>query len=365
MIPFVSLMSNYGDVKSELDAALLEVFDSGHWVGGKCVSDFENAFSDYLGVNHCISCANGSDALELALKALDIGMGDEVLVPAVSWVATAAAVSNVGAIPVFVDIIHSEYTMDVSQIQDFITSRTKAVIPVHLYGMPARMEEILRIAQEYHLKVIEDCAQAHGSCIKGRKVGTFGDIACFSFYPTKNLGALGDAGCVVTKNDELALRVRRLSDHGQLKKHDHKEVGRNSKMDPIQAVILRNRLERLDQCNETRIALAHYYNDVLPSTVQKKVVSSQYRHVYHLYTIEVDDRLKLIEKFTVANIGYGIHYPKPLPLLHCYSHYGYQKENSPIADSYCKRTISLPIYPNLDKKEIDRVVAIIYAHLQT
>ena len=260
MIQRVDLKALYLELKEEIDKAVSDCIAESNFIKGKIVSQFENAFSKYLGLNYCVGCGNGTDALELILKSLNIGIGDEVIVPALTWIATAEAVNNVGAEPIFVDINQDNYTIDVSKIEEKITSKTKAIIPVHLYGCPADMNEIIRIAKEYELFIVEDCAQAHGAEYSGKKVGTFGIAAAFSFFPSKNLGAFGDGGAVVTNNEELANKVRMISNHGQLQtRHLHAVIGRNSRLDSIQASVLNVKLPYLDKWNTNRIKVSQLY----------------------------------------------------------------------------------------------------------
>src|SRR5258706_3276039 len=237
-IPLVDLKAQYATIKAEIDQAISNVIADTAFIAGKYAKVFEQEVAAWAGFQHCIGCGNGTDALELALAALGIGPGDEVLVPALTWVSSAICASQVGAKPVFVDMLPTLYTIDPAKIEAKITSRTRAIIPVHLYGLPAEMDEIMAIARKHKLRVVEDCAQAHGAAYKGRKVGTLGDIACFSFYPGKNLGAYGDAGCLCTNNEELAAKARKIANYGGLTRHEHEFVGRNSRLDGIQAAIL-------------------------------------------------------------------------------------------------------------------------------
>src|SRR5438874_10010181 len=262
-IPLVDLKAQYATIKNEVDQAIANVLADTAFISGKYAKIFEQEFAPYAGLQHCIGCGNGTDALELALAALGIGPGDEVLVPAFTWVSSAFCVSQLGAKPVFVDMLPTLYTIDPSKIEAKITSRTKAIIPVHLYGLPAEMDEIMAIARKHKLHVIEDCAQAHGATYKGRKVGTFGDIACFSFYPGKNLGAYGDAGCLCTNNEDLATKARKIANYGGLTRHEHEFAGRNSRLDGIQAAILTVKLKYIDRWNQARQRHAKAYTDAL------------------------------------------------------------------------------------------------------
>ena len=260
IIPLVDLRAQYLGIKEEIDRAINDCIVESNFIKGKKVTEFENAFSQYLGADYCVGCGNGTDALELILKSLNIGSGDEVIVPALTWIATAEAVNNVGAEPVFVDITTDTCIIDAGKIEEKVTKRTKAIIPVHLYGCPADMNQISRIGKKFRLFIVEDCAQAHGAEYFGKKVGTFGIASAFSFFPSKNLGAFGDGGAIVTNNQELANTVRKISNHGQLKtRHSHSIIGRNSRLDSIQASILNVKLPYLDKWNKNRIKASKYY----------------------------------------------------------------------------------------------------------
>lgn len=353
-IPYIDLRAQYERIREEINQAIQSCLDTSSFVGREPTTRFEEEFATYLNVNHCVGCGNGSDALELALKAQGIGPGDEVLVPALTWIATAAAVSNVGATPVFVDILEGEYTLDPDLLQAKLTSKTKAIIPVHLYGLPARMPEIMGFAQQNRLFVIEDCAQAVGATIYGQKVGTFGDMATFSFYPGKTLGAYGDGGAVVTNDSGLAEKVRMLGNHGQVVKHDHRLIGRNSRLDSIQAAVLSVKLRHLDTWIEQRRELAEAYNNCLPK-IRKQQVPDGYDHAYHVYQVIVENRQDIQRRLLGAGIGYAIHYPKIVPHTMAY---GIQEE-FPVAEKLSSRTISLPIYPEISQEAVVEVCEII------
>lgn len=360
-IPFIDLNAQYISIKDEIDLAIAEVIAGGSFIGGKFVTDFEEKWAYYCGVDHCISCGNGTDAIEVVLRALEIGLGDEVIVPAVSWISTADAVSVVGAEPVFVDILEGEYTIDPSQISEAITSKTRAIIPVHLYGMPARMSEILKIAKENNLWVVEDCAQAHGAMIGNQKVGSFGVAGTFSFYPTKNLGAYGDAGGIVTNDEVLAEKCRRITNHGQLDKHDHKLLGRNSRMDTMQAAILSVKLKHLDDWVMKRNELAQLYISELKGieSISLPVFRDNFRHAFHLFVIRSKSRRDLIRILSENRIAFGIHYPKPLPLLEAYASKEPHKWSIPVTLELCEEIISLPIYSELSEVDISRICMVL------
>jgi len=358
-VPFVDLKVQYLSIKDEIDAAIAEVIDQTSFIGGGVIKAFEKDFAAFIGTEYCVACANGTDAIEIALKALGVGPGDEVIVPAITWIATAGAVNNVGAEPVFVDLLEREYTMDPEKVEDAITDNTKAIIPVHLYGLPSRMPELLSIAKKYDLKVLEDCAQAHAASIEGQKVGTFGDIATFSFYPGKNLGAYGDAGGIVTNDVDLAQKCRMIGNHGQPKKHDHKIIGRNSRMDTMQAAILKAKLPHMEKWTAGRQQVARWYDYYLKEEIIRPKTPEDYEHVYHLYVIRVQNREELMREFDNAGIGYSIHYPTPLPFVNAYIYKDHDKTEFPIAYKQAKQIISLPMYPELGEEQVKFVADLI------
>ncbi|MBI5324880.1 MAG: DegT/DnrJ/EryC1/StrS family aminotransferase [Ignavibacteriae bacterium] len=354
MIKFVDLSRQYESIKSEIDAAISSVISETAFVGGKYVQIFAEEFSKFLGIKHCITCANGTDAIEIALKALGIGSEDEVIVPAHTWISTSEAVTLVGAKPVFADTLSYYYTINPREIEKLITEKTKAIIPVHLYGLPADMDSIMLIAKKHNLFVIEDCAQSHGAKIDERFTGTFGDLATFSFYPSKNLGAYGDAGCIVTNNDGLAEKSALLSNHGQLIKHEHRIEGRNSRLDGIQAAILSVKLKYLNEWNEKRISSAKLYNDFLKDVRQVGTPSviGGFTHVYYVYCIKAVDRDKLREYLLTKGIETAVHYPKILPGLDAYKYLNLSGEDFRMSLEYQPYILSLPMYPELTSEEI-------------
>lgn len=360
-IPFVDLRAQYESIKGDIDAAIASVIDQTAFIGGGVIKEFEEEFAKYIGTKHCVGVANGTDAIEIVLKALGIGEGDEVIVPALTWISTAGAVNNVGAEPVFVDVLEDERTINPDLIDAKITSKTKAIIPVHFYGLPARMDKIMGIAKKHNLKVLEDSAQAHGAEVNGRRVGTIGDIATFSFYPGKNLGAYGDAGAILTNDDKLAETCRMLSNHGQLSKHDHRIIGRNSRLDTLQAAILKAKLPHLEKWTEARIQVAKWYNDRLKG-VATPFIPKGMRHVFHLYVIQSTKRDELMAKLQEVNIGCALHYPTPLPHLKSYQYQNHQIGDFPIAEKLCAEILSLPIFPEMSEEEVDWVCEIINEH---
>lgn len=356
-IPLVDLKAQYLTIREEINQAIMQVVDETAFVGdsgNRFVKQFETDFAAYIGTNHCITCANGTDSIEILLRAHGIGEGDEVLVPAMTWISTASAVSSVGATPVFVDIDAEYYTIDETLIEQAITKYTKAIIPVHLYGNMANMPAIMDIAAKHNLIVIEDCAQAHGAEINGTKAGNWGHSASFSFYPGKNLGAYGDAGCITTNNEKIASTCRMICNHGQISKHDHRLLGRNSKIDGIQAAVLGVKLKYLDEWTQARINNASVYSGQLPDVVTPKTRPNS-KHVFHLYVVQVDDRDVLLEELKKDDVFAGIHYPVSLPFLPVYAHLGYQTSDFPVAYAFQSKIISLPLYPELTKADIERV----------
>lgn len=364
-IPSVDLKAQYKTIKKEIDMSIKNVIADCAYVGtssNKYVQNFENEFAKFAGVKYVIACANGTDAIEIALRALGVGAGDEVIVPALTWISTAEAVSSLGAKPVFVDI-DEYYSIDVAKIEKAITKKTKAIIPVHLYGAPADMISILKIAKKHGLKVLEDCAQAHGAELNGKKVGTFGDIATFSFFPGKNLGAYGDAGGIATSNKTLADMCRKISQHGQLdKKHFHYIEGRNSRMDGIQAAVLSVKLKYLNQWTKQRIKNADKYCQLLNKIDLPKVRSGA-KHVYHLFVIQTDHRDQLQQYLKEQGIEVGIHYPTALPFLEAYKQYHYKPADFPVAYEVTKKILSLPMYAELTDSQIKFVAKSVVSFL--
>jgi dTDP-4-amino-4,6-dideoxygalactose transaminase len=358
-VPFVDLKAQYFGIKEEIDNAISDVIDTTAFVGGsgnKFVTEFENDFTRYLGIKHCIGCANGTDSLEILLKAYQIGPGDEVIVPALTWISTSEAVGNAGAKPVFADIHPDYYSIDTKKIAEKISPKTKAIIPVHLYGLPAEMDEIMSIAKRHGLIVIEDCAQAHGGGYKGKKVGTFGDAASFSFYPGKNLGAYGDAGCMITNDDKIAGLCRMIANHGQIKKHQHKMEGRNSRLDGLQAAVLSVKLRYLDKWNALRIKNAERYKTNLNNDKLKLQKTPEHsKHVYHIFSVEVEKREEVMAILKSKKIGASVHYPAALPFIEAYDHFGVTKNDFPVASRVASNVISLPMFPELSETEIKYV----------
>jgi dTDP-4-amino-4,6-dideoxygalactose transaminase len=355
-IPFVDLKSQYLSLKQEFDEAVLKVLSETAFISGKYAKAFEEQFAGYLGAEHCVAVGNGTDALEIGLQAIGIRDGDEVLVPANTFFATAEAVGNIGATAVFVDIDAQTYNIDAARAEEKITPRTKAIIPVHLYGLPAEMDSIMALAKKHGLKILEDCAQAHGATYKGKTVGTFGDAATFSFYPSKNLGAFGDAGAIVTNSEETAEKARLIANHGQIAKNRHSLIGRNSRMDGIQAAVLSVKLPHLEEWLEARRRNAALYNEFLKdSGLQLPFEPDGLRHTYHLYVVQVPNRAAVQQKLADDQIETGLHYPTALPFLEAYADLNYQPSDFPVAHAQMDKILSLPMYAELTEEMIEKV----------
>lgn len=355
-IPLVDLKAQYLSIKDEIDEAIERVINKTAFILGEEVEAFEEEYARYCGAKHCVGVASGTAALHLALVACGIGPGDEVITTPFTFIATAEAISHCGARPVFVDIDPQTYNIDPTKIEAVITERTRAIVPVHLYGQPADMDPILSIARRHGLKVIEDAAQAHGAEYKGRRTGTLGDVACFSFYPGKNLGAYGDGGAVVTDNVETANRVRRLRDHGRQAKYEHLEIGYGERLDALQAAILRAKLRYLETWIEARRNHACQYTNLLGECrVVTPYEAPFVRHVYHLYVIRSSHRDELVVYLRARGIGVGIHYPIPLHLQPAYLQKDYGNSHLPIAEQAATEVVSLPMYPELTGEQIAHI----------
>jgi dTDP-4-amino-4,6-dideoxygalactose transaminase len=356
-IPFVDLVAQYRTIESEVRAALDEVLARQHFILGTSVDEFERAFAEFVGVGHAVGVGNGLDALRLALQALDIGADDEVILPANTYIATALAVSALGARPVLVDCDARTYNIDPGLIEAAITPRTRAIIPVHLAGQAADMSPILEVAGRHGLHVIEDAAQAQGTRYKGRACGSLGHAGCFSFYPGKNLGAFGDAGAVTTDDAALAARLRRLRNYGQIEKYVHVEQGINSRLDSVQAAVLGVKLRYLARWNAARAAHAEYYAELLTGVgdlvIRQPAPDST--HIYHLFIVETAQRDALRRHLTAAGIDTNIHYPIPIHLQQAYSGLGYRAGDFPVAERLAHDTLSLPMYPELTRGQIQRI----------
>lgn len=362
-IPFNNLKSLHAQLADELHEASQRVLESGWYILGPEVKSFEAAFAEYHGVAHAVGVANGTDAIELALRAADIGPGDEVITVAHTALPTAYAIERAGATPIFVDIDPETYTMNPAAAEAAITSRTKAILPVHLYGHPADMPALLDIVQRHRLVVIEDCAQAHGARLNGQLVGTFGQMAAFSFYPTKNLGAYGDGGAVITNDDHFAERLGQLRNYGQSSRYISEEFGINSRLDEMQAAILQVKLKYLDEHNAQRRELACNYEGVLES-VQTPIVREGAYPVYHLYVVRHVRRNALMEAMAKQDVGTLIHYPVPVHLQKPYMARGYRAGMLPNTEQAAQEILSLPMYIGLTSDDIRRVAEAMQLSLQ-
>lgn len=359
-IPLVGLADQYRTIKPEIDEAIARVIESSAFVGGEEVRLFESEFAAYCETKACVGVGNGTDALYLTLRALEIGAGDEVITVAHTFIATSEAISMAGARPVFVDIKEDTMLMDPSALEAAITSRTKAIVPVHLYGQPCEMDAIMEIAARHGLKVIEDAAQAHGATWRGRRVGSIGDAACFSFYPGKNLGAFGDAGAVVSQDEELIDRIRMLANHGRLEKYTHRQEGVNSRLDGLQAAVLRVKLRHLDQWNQARRSHADFYLDAFANDgIRPPTIHPDALPVWHLFVVRVSNREAFQERLKNAGIASGVHYPVPLHRQPAYQHFDLPKGTLPVTEKVSSEVVSLPMYPELTPAHLETIVNVI------
>ena len=355
-IQFVDLLRQYQNLKPEVDAAILRAVGRGDFILGEDVREFEKEFAAFNQASHCVGVADGTDALHLALLALGIGPGDEVIVQTNTFIASVLAISCTGAKPVLVDCEPGFYQVDVKAVERALTPRTKAIMPVHLYGHPADMDPLLQIAKDRKLFVVEDTAQAHGATYKGRLCGTMGDIGCFSFYPGKNLGAYGDGGAVVTRDAAQAEKISLLRNYGQKVKYVHTMKGFNSRLDTVQAAILRVKLKHLAKWNDQRRAAAARYGALLGGTkLQTPKTAPWANPVWHLYVVQTDDRAQLQLKLDAAGVAHGIHYPIPVHLQEAYRDLGHKPGDFPVAESLAPRILSLPMFPEITEEELQRV----------
>jgi len=363
-VPFVDLKIQYKNIKQEIDSAIFDIINTSAFIKGESVSTFESDFAALLGVKHCIGVGSGTDALIISLKSLGVGVGDEVITAANSFIATSEAISATGAKVVFVDINDDTFNINVKLIEQKITENTKVIIPVHLYGQMADMEAIKNIALKYNLKIVEDSAQAHlseyrFSSGKWSKAGTVGDMAAFSFYPGKNLGAYGDAGAIVTNDDDMAKKVRMYANHGRIKKYNHDFEGLNSRMDGLQAAVLNVKLKYIEQWTVKRREIAEYYTELLKEVVgidSPVVIMGKYRPVWHLYVIKTDRRDELKIFLREKGISTGIHYPISLPNLKAYKYLNHKTNDFPVASFNQNKLLSLPIFPEITNLQIEYVV---------
>lgn len=386
-IPLIDLKAQYKSISEDLDRVTKEVLSSAGYIMGKNVTEFEKEFAEYIGVKHAISVGNGTDALVIALKSLGIGAGDEVITTPFTFFATAETISAVGATPIFVDVEKDTFNIDPTKIEEKITNKTKAILPVHIFGQSAKMDEINAIAKKHNLKVIEDACQAVGSKYKGKNIGTLGDIACFSFFPTKNLGCAGDGGIIVTSDDNIATIARALRTHGSgetgqkaynLLNNINEEVqtvknsddtvynplkyynyliGFNTRLDAIQAAILRVKLPHLDKWNAKRREIAKLYDENLKDTeLVTPVIQEENESVYHMYILQSENREAILEKLKEKGVATGVYYPVPLHLQKVYKNLGYKEGDMPVAEYLSHRTFAIPVYPELNDEQVNYII---------
>lgn len=387
-IPLIDLQAQYKSLEEELNKAALEVLSSAKYIMGENVIEFEKEFASYIGVKHAISVGNGTDALVLALKAMGIKSGDEVITTPFTFFATAEAISAVGAVPVFVDVEKETFNIDVTKIEEKITNKTKAIIPVHIFGQAADMDEINKIAKKHNLLVLEDACQAIGGKYKGKNIGALADAACFSFFPTKNLGCAGDGGMIVTDNDDIAIIARALRTHGSgengqkaynllnniteevktaegvddtvynpLKYYNYL-IGYNTRLDAIQAALLRIKLKEIDKWNAKRREIVKIYNDALQnSDYVTPFCREDVEHVYHMYILQSEKREEVIAKLKKAGVATGVYYPIPLHLQKVYKDLGYKEGDMPVAEYLSHRTFAIPVYPELTKEQVEYILS--------
>lgn len=353
-VPFADFKPMHDELKKELKEVAERVIDSNYFIHGPETENFERSFAEYCGTKYCVGVGNGLDGLILSLKALGVKAGDEVIVPSHTYIATALAVTYVGAKPIFVEP-GEDYNIDVTKIEEKITEKTKVILPVHLYGQCADMDAIMAIAQKHNLKVLEDAAQAVGATYKGRKAGSLGDIAEFSFYPGKNLGCMGDGGCIVTSDPVVAEKVRALSNYGSLEKYVHLYKGNNSRLDEIQAAILSVKLPHLDKWNDYRREVAkRYLTEIKNNNVILPIVDDYNEHIWHLFVVRVNDREEFRKYLDKLDIQTLIHYPTPIHKQPAYAERN--NESLPIAEKYAKEVVSLPMFYGITSEDVDRVI---------
>ena len=362
----MDIQAQHETIRADVEAAVMAVMDRGIFILGPEVAAFEQEMADYLGVAHAVGVASGTDALVLSLRALGIGPGDEVIVPAYTFFATCGAVLQVGATPVLVDIDPATYCLNVGHLEQQLGPRTKAIIPVHLFGHPADMDAVLIIAEEHGLRVIEDNAQAIGASYEGRRTGSLGDVGCLSFYPSKNIGAYGDAGMVVTNDEDLASRIRMLRTHGWRRKYFPEIAGQNSRLDELQATILRVKLPHLDEWNERRRAHAVAYDELLSDLdIRTPIERPPARHVYHLYVIETEEREQVAEHLQSAGVDTAVYYPYPLHLVPAVAGLGYRKGDFPVSEEAARRCMAIPLFPEMTAEQVEYVASVVRSVVAT
>lgn len=365
-IPLMDLKKQYEQIQPEIDTKLKQIFSECSFIGGAEKESFESEYAKLMGSKYCIGVANGTDALFLIMKALGIGNGDKVVTVANSFIASSETISATGATPVFIDADEKNFLIDLNKMEDLLKAKAqsdniKALVLVHLYGQIVDMPQLLKITDKYNVKVIEDCAQSHLAAIGGKKSGTWGVAGSFSFYPGKNLGAAGDAGAIITDNDELAQKIRMLSNHGRIDKYNHLFEGFNSRLDNIQAAILRVKLKYIEKWTEQRKDKAHIYDELLmgASNVMRPVLPERERHVFHLYTIRVKNRDMVVKKMKDQGIEVGVHYPIMLPALKAYDYLGYTEKDFPVAARLQNEIMSLPLYPEITLEQQKRIIEVL------
>jgi len=365
MIPILDLSQQYAELKTDVEREVLKVLSSGQYILGENVKKFEKSFAKYNDVNYSLGVASGTDALHLALRALDIGPGDEVITVSFTFIATVEAVSYVGATPVFADIDPETFNFDVKELEKKITSKTKAIMPVHLYGQPVDMTPILEIAKKYNLYVVEDCAQAIGAEYKGKKVGSFGDIGCFSFFPTKNLGTFGDGGMVTTNSAYLAERLTSLRNHGSKVRYYHDEIGLNSRLDEIHAAILNVKFPHIHKWNTKRREAAYYYNELFKDVeeIQTPVELEDAYCVYHQYTVKAPVRDQLVESLKQKGVMAMIYYPVPIHLQAAFKNVGLKQGSLPVTEKLTEQVMSLPMFPEITREQQQQVAEAVKSSL--
>nr|WP_308624416.1 DegT/DnrJ/EryC1/StrS family aminotransferase [uncultured Eisenbergiella sp.] len=367
MVPYLDLKRLHDPIREELKQAVLNVVNDDWYIKGQYVNKFEQTFAEYCGVKHCIGVGNGLDALRIILQAYGIGEGDEVIVPANTFIATALAVSYVGAKLIFVDADLETYNIDINKIKKEITAKTKAIIVVHLYGRMVEMEPVLEIAHQYNLKVIEDSAQAHGAEYRGKKAGSLGDAAGFSFYPGKNLGAFGDGGAITTNDEELAVKIRAIANYGSYEKYNHVYKGCNSRLDEIQANVLLTKLKYLDDWNAERQKIAKIYQKEINNTevILPPLDKTDRCNVYHIYPVLCKKREEFIAHLKKRKIGYNIHYPIPICAQGAYQEYDKEKAKQKNTVRICAEEVSLPLYVGLTEKDLDEIIATVNSYKES
>ncbi len=359
IVPMVDLKKQFNDIKDEVFEMLTEILESSQYILGPKVLELEKKIAEYHGVNEAVGVASGTDALHLSIEALGIGEGDEVITTPFTFFATAEAILYTGATPVFVDIEQETMNIDPGKIEAAVTKRTKAVLPVHIFGHPADMDKIAAVAKEHNLKIIEDCAQSFGASVHGKRTGSLGDAGCFSFYPSKNLGAFGDGGMVLLNDPSVAADIRKLRNHGSRGSYRHESVGFNSRLDEIQAGVLLVKMKRIDAYNNKRRQKAVLYGELLSDRVERPAERPGYTHVYHQYTIRSSSRDEMQMRLRENNISSVVYYPTPLHIQEAVNFLGYKKGDFPVAEETSERVLSLPMYPELEETSITRIADII------